>query len=109
MYQEISKSKIVFNASVDFSGEYKVNMRNIESLGCGAHMISDNGIYPEGLVKGRDFSVYNNFKDFVEKSSYFLNNPIESRKIAEQGHATVVQKFGKHVQWKRFQDIVADL
>lgn len=109
LYHEISNSKIVFNAAVDFSGEHKVNMRNIESLGCGAHMISDDGIYPEGLVKGRDFSVYDTFEDFVEKSTYFLNNSIESRKIAMQGHSTVVEKFGKDVQWERFQEIVADL
>lgn len=106
LYNEISKSKIVFNAAVDFSGEYKVNMRNIETLGCGAHMISDDGIYPEGLTKGHDFSVYNSFEDFIEKANYFLNNPIESRKIAEQGQKTVFQKFSKEEQWTRFKKIV---
>lgn len=106
LYQEISRSKIVFNAAVDFSGNYKVNMRNFEALGCGAHMLSDDGIYPEGLVKGRDFSVYKNFDDFIEKATYYLAHPDESKKIAMQGHETVSTVYSKEIQWERFQEIV---
>lgn len=109
LYQELSKSKIVFNAAVDFSGVYKANMRNIESLGCGAHMISDDGIYPDGFAKGRDFSVYKSFDDFVEKARYFLNQREESEKIAKQGHNTVSTVFSKDAQWQSFQEIVSSL
>jgi glycosyltransferase involved in cell wall biosynthesis len=109
LYREISRSKIVFNASVDFSGNYKFNMRNIESLGCGAHMISDDGIYPDGLEKERDFSVYQNFEDFVEKATYYLDHPGESRKIAQQGYKTISTVFSKEHQWDRFMEIVNSL
>jgi spore maturation protein CgeB len=109
LYNEISKSKIVFNAAVDFSGEYKVNMRNIETLGCAAHMISDDGIYPKGLEKGSDFTIYHSFEDFVEKVKYFLSNPEESRKIALKGYHTVHNNFSKEIQWQKFQKIVENL
>jgi spore maturation protein CgeB len=109
LFKEIAESKIVFNAAVDFSGEYKVNMRNFETLGCGAHMISDNGIYPSGLEKERDFSIYNSFEEFVEKAKYFLTHTDESRKIALQGHKTVCENFSKDIQWQKFQELVESL
>jgi hypothetical protein len=109
LYNEISRSKIVFNAAVDFSGEYKVNMRNFESLGCATHMISDDGIYPDGLDKHNDFSVYKSYDDFIEMARYFINNPEESRRIAVHGHNTVCLHFSKEIQWLKFQEIVGTL
>ena len=109
IYREISKSKIVFNAAVDFSGKYKVNMRNIETMGCGAHLFSDDGIYPDGLKKEVDFSVYYNYQDFEEKAKYFLDHPEMSKKIAQQGHETVQRIFSKEEQWRKFQEIISKL
>jgi spore maturation protein CgeB len=92
-----------------FSGKYKVNMRNFESLGCGAHLISDEGIYPEGLIADKDFSIYTSMDDFKMKARYFLDNINESRDIAKRGHKTVTEKFSKDIQWDRFKEIVSDL
>ena len=109
LYNEISKSKIVLNINGDHSGEFRVNMRNIEALGCGAHMIGDDGIYPDGLEKGRDFSVCQDFGDFLEKATWYLDHPDESVKIAQQGHKTVSTVYSKEKQWQKFQEIVSSL
>lgn len=109
LYNAISRSKLVFNAATDMSSRYKVNMRNLESLGCGAHMLSEVGNYPDGLKMDRDFSTYRDFDDFVEKAKYFLDHPSESRGIAKQGHETVSQRFSKERQWQHFEQIVATL
>jgi len=109
LYEKIASSRIVFNAAVDFSGEYKVNMRNFESLGLGAHLISDDGIYPEGFVKGTHLSVYSSFSDFVKTTEYMLNNKLESQKIVNEGNRMIRTKFSKEKQWERFQEIVASV
>lgn len=107
LYAAIARSKIVFNATTDMCLRHKVNMRNIEALGCGAHMIGEAGDYPEGLQAGRDFSTYANFEDFVAQAAHFLKHPTESRAIAGQGHASVARGFSKAEQWRRFQEIAS--
>jgi spore maturation protein CgeB len=109
LYEELSKSKIIFNASADFAQNYQFNMRNIESMGCGAHMLSADGIYPDHFGKGSDFSVYSSFEDFVDKAGYFLNHENVSRQIALQGHKTVSTYYSKDIQWLRFIEIVNNL
>lgn len=109
LYEYISKSKIVFNAAVDFTGQYKVNMRNFEALGCGSHMISDAGIYPDGFRANDHFSTYTSLKDFLEKATYFLENPAVSRQIATQGHKMLKNRYSKENQWSEFQRIVAEV
>jgi hypothetical protein len=109
LYSKIASSKIVFNAGVDFSGEYKVNMRNFESLGLGAHLISDEGIYPNKFSSGENFTSYKNFDDFVEKATYLLNHEEERKAIAVAGHQMVKKDYSKENQWKRFKEIVAEL
>ena len=93
LYKKIASSKIVFNAAVDFSGKYKVNMRNFESLGLGAHLISNDGIYLKEFIKGKQFSVYSNFHEFINIANYMLNNSSESQTIAKAGNDMVKNKF----------------
>ncbi|ARN76522.1 hypothetical protein BST97_00060 [Nonlabens spongiae] len=106
LYKKIASSRIVFNAAVDFSGNYKVNMRNFESLGLGAHLISDDGIYPEHFEKEKHFSVYKSFDHFVEIAEYMLKNESKSREIAAAGNNMITKKYSKEKQWLQFQKIV---
>lgn len=109
LYEMMSRSKIVFNAGVDFTKEHKVNMRNFESLGCGAHMLSDKGIYPEGFQAGTHFTTYDNMDDCLEKVHYLLNNKEEREAIAKAGHEMVKTQYSKEKQWNDFKQIVASL
>jgi spore maturation protein CgeB len=99
----------VFNAAVDFSGKYKVNMRNYETLGCAAHLISDEGIYPDGFANNEHLTMYRSFEDFIEKAEYFVKHPSVSRHIALQGNSMIKKKYSKEAQWQRFQEIVASI
>jgi len=109
LYTALSKSKIVFNAGVDFSKNYKVNMRNFEVLGCGAHMISDQGIYPNGFEMGKHFSTYENMEDCLAKIKALLQNDAKRKAIAKEGHRMVQTQYSKKQQWETFQQIVKSL
>jgi spore maturation protein CgeB len=109
MLRHIGQAKIVFNCHVDMAGDYRVNMRIFEALGCGAHMLSDSGIYPNGLYDGEHFSVYKDVADLEEKILYLLNNKCERERIANNGAATVRANYSKEQQWKCFQKIVGEV
>jgi len=109
LYEMMSQSKIVFNAGVDFTKNHKVNMRNFEALGCGAHMLSDKGIYPKGFEAGKHFTTYENMDDCLEKIHYLLKNEQERKAIAKAGHEMIKTQYSKEKQWNEFKQIVASL
>ncbi len=109
LYETIAKSKIVVNAAVDFSGQYKVNMRNFEATGCGALLLSDEGIYPEGFVEGETFATYTNYENLIQKIDYYLKAETEREQLATNGHAMIKQLYSKEKQWEQFQDICASI
>lgn len=109
LYKKLSQSKLVFNAGVDFSKEYKVNMRNLEVLGCGAHMLSDEGVYPANFKAGKNFSTYKNMPDFFKRLEYLLDHKEERLNIAKAGHQMVTTHYTKEQQWQQFKDLVASL
>jgi len=109
LYKQLSQCKIAFNAAVDCADVYRANMRNFEALGCGAHMLSDEGIYPDGFEEGRNFTAYKSFSDFQGKVRHYLRNPAESRAIAVAGHQFVRERYSKENQWREFQRIVATI
>lgn len=109
LYQKISQSKIVFNAGVDFSKAYKVNMRNWEVLGCGAHMLSDKGQYPSGFEAGTHLTTYSDIKDCITQLERLLDQSEVRLSIAAQGHQMVREKYSKARQWKHFQTIIASV
>lgn len=105
LYKRISSSKIVINAGVDFSGKYKVNMRNFESMGCGAMLLSDRGIYPDGFVEGENYVAYDNFDDLIKKATYYLEHEEERAAIAKKGNEMINKIYSKENQWKTFVEI----
>ena len=109
LYEALGRSKIVFNAGADFSGKYKVNMRNFEALGCGAHLISDEGVYPEGFEAGKHFSTYKNMEDCIIKVKKLLADDSLRLSIAEEGNEMVKIHYTKEKQWEAFQEILASL
>lgn len=109
LYKKISQSKIVFNAGVDFSKEYKVNMRNFEVLGNGAHLLTDNGIYPEHFESNKHFTTYNSFDECAEKINFLIKNPETRLEIASNGNKMIKKDYSKENQWKEFQRIVSEV
>jgi hypothetical protein len=107
MYEVYSQSKIVFNAAIDMSREHKVNMRCIEALGCGACMVSDEGIYVDGMTPGVHFTTYSDAADALAQIEAILSAPDQGRAMASGGRELVETAFSKERQWDVFQQLVA--
>lgn len=107
MLRTIGQAKIVFNCHVDIAGEHRVNMRIFEALGCGAHMLSDEGIYPDGLIPGTHFTTYKNIGDLEAKIVHLLANDKERTTIAQEGTTAIRALYSKEQQWQQFQKIAA--
>ena len=78
-------------------------MRNFEALGCGAHMISDVGVYPENFEMNKHFSTYNNMEECFIKIKELLSNDTLRQSVAEEGHQMIKEKYSKEKQWQAFQ------
>lgn len=107
MLECIGNSKIVFNCHVDMAGTHRVNMRIFEALGCGAHLLSDEGNYPRGLESGKHFSTYRDVSELEEKILYLLQHDEDRNQTAAQGTKQLQQTYSKEKQWQQFQQIAA--
>jgi hypothetical protein len=107
VYKHIGNAKIVFNAAVDMAGNLMYNMRNFEALGSGAHLIGEEGTYPDGFIKNKHYSTFENFYDFRKTAEYFLGHADRSSEIADAGNKMVENYYSKAKQFKSFQEILA--
>jgi hypothetical protein len=106
MYRLFGTSRIVINAAIDMATEFRGNMRCWEALGCGAVMLSDEGIYPRGMRPGRDFETYRDVDDALMKIERILADYEAWRPMAAQGLATVETTYSKAAQWEAFVKLV---
>ena len=107
MYGLLRRAKIVLNAAVDVAGPHRGNMRCFEAMGCGACMVSDEGLYPEGFVPGEHFVPFRDADDARRRIERLLEEPEEAARIGRAGQELMMQKFSKALQWKRFCELVA--
>ena len=75
LYSSISRAKIVLNGAIDMSGDDRGNMRCFESMGCRGLLLSDEGVYPAGMVGGRTLVTYQSPADLVVKLRELLQAP----------------------------------
>jgi hypothetical protein len=109
LYVTISQSKIVVNAFGNFNVHYKENMRNYESTGCGAFLISEDGIYPEHFLPNKDFYTYKTINELFAKIEQVLLLPDKGFEIAKQSREKLMKIYSKNVQWKSFVEAINDL
>jgi Glycosyl transferases group 1 len=109
LYSRISQAKIVLNGAIDMSGEDRGNMRCFESLGCRSLLLSDEGVYPEGMVAGQTLITYQSPVDLVVKLRELLEAPEATRAVAQAGHDMVTRQYSKEAQWRAFQALVGNL
>lgn len=105
MYRQISRAKVVINGRVDIAGIDRGNMRVWESLGCGAALVTDDGIYPRGMKPGTDFLTHNTASDILECINSLLSNERHRFEVSTSGRKMIQSNFSKEVQWKRFQEL----
>jgi len=106
LYGALSNASIVINGAIDMAGVDRGNMRCFEALGCGALMVSDRGVYPEGMVEGETMLGYDSADEAVAVIESALADRERLRAIAARGHALVRDRYSKARQWARFESIV---
>ena len=102
LYLLLSQAKIVLNGAIDMAGADRGNMRCFESMGCGCLMVSDTGIYPEGMVHAETMMTYGTSLQAVALLKECLANPMESASVANAGYQKIRSRYSKQSQWDRF-------
>jgi spore maturation protein CgeB len=108
LYARISKSKIVLNGAGDAECEDRGNMRCFESMGCRGLLLSDEGVYPAGMVGGQTLVTYQTPADLVVKLRELLQASEVMLGIAQAGHEMVTREYSKQVQWSAFKTLVSN-
>ena len=85
LYSRISRAKIVLNGAIDMSGGDRGNMRCFESMGCGGLLLSDEGVYPAGMVADETLVTYRSPTDLVVKIRELLQAPEVSDAYCQSG------------------------
>jgi spore maturation protein CgeB len=98
LYTLLHDSKIVLNItrSQFYGAETGVNLRIFEALSAGCFLLTD---YCEELAElfilGEEIEVFRNANELEEKVNYYLNHPVERKRIAARGH----ERFLKEYTW----------
>lgn len=90
------------------SGEDRGNMRCFESMGCGGLLLSDEGVYPAGMVGGQTMVTYQSPADLVVKLRELLQAPEVMTGIAQAGYEMVARQYSKRAQWSAFEALVSN-
>jgi len=102
MSEIYSSSRIGFNSSI----LNDVNMRVFEVMACGSFLLTNkikgNG-FDELFADKKDLVVYKNNKEMLELIEYYLKNPEERERIADNGYQMVVKK---HTYFHRVQSML---
>ena len=106
LYAMISTAKIVLNGAVDMAGRDRGNMRCFEAMGCGALMVSDQGVYPEAMVDGLSMLTYSGPDEAVSVISNALLDQAWRAEVATLGWSSMRQHYSKQKQWYSFEKIV---
>jgi hypothetical protein len=106
LYAAISSAKIVLNGAVDMAGGDRGNMRCWEATGCGATLLSDEGIYPAGFETGVNMLNYGSPDEAVAIIENLLAEPKKRMKVAEAGNAMIRSKYSKARQLEAFLALI---
>lgn len=109
LYELFGRSRIVFNAAIDFSQDWRVNMRCFEVAASGACMISDAGRYPDGFIEEKMFVTYKDESELVDKAKELIANPGLAAQMGRNAQEMVFKNYNKDRQWQVFQTIASTL
>lgn len=107
LYERLSSAKIVLNGNgaINLVGRERGNMRCWEAMGAGCAMLSDDGVYPEGMEPEIDFKVYRDSVDVLTVLHEMLENIAETTLVAEAGNRMIANFFSKERQWTHFMNL----
>jgi spore maturation protein CgeB len=90
------------------SGEDRGNMRCFESMGCRGLLLSDEGVYPAGMIGGQTLVTYESPADLPVKLCKLFDAPEMMMGIAHAGHEMVTRQYSKQAQWSAFEALVSN-
>jgi spore maturation protein CgeB len=96
----------VLNGAVDMAGPDRGNMRCFEAAGCGALLLTDAGIYPDGFVDQQTMVVYSSPDQIPGLVKRLIADVSWTECIARAGRAMVRDHYGKDRQWARFRELI---
>jgi spore maturation protein CgeB len=102
----LSRAKIVFNGAIDMAGNDRGNLRCFEAMGCGALLLSDAGVYPEGMENGVNLVTYESVADATGQVTRLLKNTEQRLGIAVAGRELMNTRYSKDRQWDAFNALV---
>lgn len=106
LYSMLSKAKIVLNGAVDMAGADRGNMRCFEAMGCGALMVSDQGVYPDAMVDGLSMLTYSDPDEAIRVITHALLDQARCAGVATFGWSSMRQHYSKQKQWQSFENLV---
>jgi hypothetical protein len=106
LYDVLSSAKIVLNGAIDMAETDRGNMRCFEAMGAGALLLSDSGVYPDGMVDQVSMAVYSTPEDAVEKARSLLQQSDKRLDFAARGNAMLKELYSKECQWICFSNLV---
>ena len=107
MLRATADARIVINMAGEIAKEERGNKRCFEALSCGALLLSDTGVYPEGFEDSNTMVTYDSVEDAIDKALYYLEHEDRRAAIAGAGRALIRTRYSKAVQLRLFQDICA--
>jgi hypothetical protein len=105
MYAELGRAKIVINAAIDMAGPDRGNMRCFEAMGGGALLLTDDGIYPTGMVDGKTMVTYKGAEDAVAKIKQYLGHETWGE-LARFGHNMIQTNYRRSEQFSKFAELI---
>ena len=109
LYEALSQAKIVLNGAIDMAGQDRGNMRCFEAMGCGALLVSDQGVYPKDIQSGSNMLTYTNENDVACVIESALADWGRSQIIAANGLSLMKNSYNKLQQWMGFKRIVENM
>ena len=85
MFEAMSQSYMTVNCNIDVEINHVGNMRIYEATGCGALLLTNDGINMPELFEDDEVLKYNTPKEAVELAGYYLEHREEGKLIAERG------------------------
>lgn len=106
LYKLLGRSKIVVNVGIDFTGKEKGNMRCWESIGAGAVLLTDEGVYPKGMTNNETIVTFRETRQLGKIVSDLIGDPRRLEVISSKGTQMIEELYSREKQWLRFQDII---
>ena len=88
------------------AGDDRGNMRCFEATGCGAVLLTDAGVYPDGFVDQETMVVYSSPDQIPGLLKRLISDVSWANAIAKAGRAMVRDRYSKERQWAKFRELV---